>query len=240
MLNSGNYPIRIAPHTRVDHTDSDECILLQRLSEGDRAAFWLLWNQHQAYLYRRCLGWTGGNRTHAEEALSQASLKAWAKLPNSAAKIANPKAWLIRLTYNLCVDLQRQRNRRAFGVENVEELTTSATEATISNFESPESAVLRREMGEQIRRAIDELPPRLRYPFVMRFCREMSYADIAQQLDLSNSNARKRIQQARSVLQKQLAPYIADTPGESLRNRSSSSSKKLNRKKFTKSDRPSS
>jgi RNA polymerase sigma factor (sigma-70 family) len=218
--------------TRSDRTNPDEQILLKRLSEGDRSAFWLLWNQHQAYLYRRCLGWTGGNRTYAEEALSQASLKAWAKLPNSAAKITHPKAWLIRLTYNLCIDLQRQRNRSAFGVENVEELTASATDVTLSNFESPESAVLRREMGEQIRRAIDELPPRLRYPFVMRFCREMSYADIAQQLDLSNSNARKRIQQARSLLQKQLAPYVAE--------RASSPNQKLKTKKFTKSDRSSS
>lgn len=212
--------------------DSEEKILLERLSQGDRAAFWLLWNQHQQYLYRRCLGWTGGNRTYAEEVLGQASLKAWEKLPNSAAKIVNPKAWLIRLTYHLCIDLQRQRNRSAFGVENIEELTLSATEATISNFESPESTLLRREMGEQIRRAIEELPPQLRAPFVMRFCREMSYADIAQHLDLSNSNARKRIQQARSRLQKQLAPYVGD--------RSSSPSQKSRTKKFTKSDRPSS
>ncbi|HIK31168.1 MAG TPA: RNA polymerase sigma factor [Oscillatoriales cyanobacterium M59_W2019_021] len=214
------------------HANASDRILLQRLSTGDRAAFWLLWNQHRDYLYRRCLGWTGGNRTHAEEVLSQASLKAWAKLPGFAAQIANPKAWLIRLTYNLCVDWQRQRNRSAFGVENVEELTSSVTDAAISTFESPESMVLRREMGEEIRRAIDELPPRLRYPFVMRFCREMSYADIAQQLDLSNSNARKRIQQARSLLQKQLAPYVGE--------RSHSPIQKSPTKKFTKSDRPSS
>ncbi|MGB7059886.1 MAG: sigma factor-like helix-turn-helix DNA-binding protein, partial [Geitlerinemataceae cyanobacterium] len=79
-----------------------------------------------------------------------------------------------------------------------------------------------------------------RYPFVMRFCREMSYADIAQKLELSNSNARKRIQQARSLLKKQLAPYVADTPGESLHDRPSSPKKTMKTKKFTKSDRPSS
>lgn len=225
MSNAENRPVRSVTRTA-------DRILLQRVSSGDRAAFWLLWNQHRDYLYRRCLGWTGGNSTHAEEVLSQASLKAWSKLPGFATKIANPKAWLIRLTYNLCVDLQRQRNRSAFGVENVEELTSSVTDVAISTFESPESMVLRREMGEEIRRAIDELPPRLRYPFVMRFCREMSYADIAQQLDLSNSNARKRIQQARSLLQKQLAPYVGAL--------SHSTNKKLPAKKFTKSDRPSS
>lgn len=214
---------------KVDRADSEEKLLLQRLSEGDRAAFWLLWNQHQAYLYRRCLGWTGGNRTYAEEVLSQASLKAWAKLPESAAKIVNPKAWFIRLTYHLCIDLQRQRNRSAFGVENIEELTASATAATLSNFESPESSLLRQEMGEQIRHAIEQLPPNLRAPFVMRFCREMSYADIAQHLNVSNSNARKRIQQARSRLQKQLAPYIESARCPSQKSRHS---------KFTKGDRP--
>lgn len=239
MSNAGNRPMQSVTST-ARHTDANDRVLLQRLSTGDRAAFWLLWNQHRDYLYRRCLGWTGGNRTHAEEVLSQASLKAWSKLPDFAAKIANPKAWLIRLTYNLCVDWQRQRNRSAFGVDNVEELTSSVTDAAISTFESPESMALRREMGEEIRRAIDELPPRLRYPFVMRFCREMSYADIAQQLDLSNSNARKRIQQARSLLQKQLAPYVGDTPRSSLRERSNSTNQKSPTKKFTKSDRPSS
>ena len=46
----------------------------------------------------------GGNSTDAEDALSRAMLEAWEKVQKYAAgDIANFKAWLTRLTHNLCV-----------------------------------------------------------------------------------------------------------------------------------------
>jgi RNA polymerase sigma-70 factor (ECF subfamily) len=39
--------------------------------QKDCADFWLLWQEHQNYLYHRCLGWMGGNPTEAEDALSR-------------------------------------------------------------------------------------------------------------------------------------------------------------------------
>ena len=193
----------------TNQTEPEDVRLLKSLSQGDRTAFWLLWKRHQTYLYCRCLTWMGGNSTDAQEALSQATLKAWDKLPIYAEKINNPKAWLTRMTHNLCVDMHRKRNRGARGMESIEDVAGGEDNAVTSNFESPESVVLRRELELYTRRAINALPPKLRNPFILRFYQEMSYPDIAENLELSLDNAYKRIQKAREILQKRLNKYLS-------------------------------
>ncbi|WP_293064131.1 RNA polymerase sigma factor [Okeania sp. SIO2B3] len=69
------------------------------------SVFWQQWQEHQDYLYRCCIKWMGGNPTQAEDALSMAMLKAREKIQHSTKAIENFKAWLVKLTYNLCMDL---------------------------------------------------------------------------------------------------------------------------------------
>ena len=95
--------ISLPTGARPDLTQISEQILLKRLAHGDRTVFWQLWERYQPYLYRCCLRWMGGNPADAEDACSRAMLKAWDKLPKYAAKLINLKAWLARLTHNLCV-----------------------------------------------------------------------------------------------------------------------------------------
>ena len=181
--------------------------LLKCVARGDSAAFWKLWEGYQQYLYYVCLRQMGGIHEDAEDALSRSMLKAWGELPNYAREIHNLKAWLTKLTYNLCVDIHRERKRCLRGAENIEEITSQAPVAW-RMIESPEDALLNREMSSYIRRAVDDLPLRLREPFMLRFFQGTAYRDIAQQLSLSADNVRKRIQQARAILQEKLNHYL--------------------------------
>ena len=177
--------------------------------EDIEKAFWQLWQQNRDDLYRCCLKWMGGNPTDAEEVLSRAMLKAWDKLPDYAEKITNLRAWLTRLTHNLCIDIQRESRRKAMQMEDIEEVAARGSSAVISGLNSPEEALLHHELGQYIRRAIDTLPSRLRTPFVLRYWHQIAYQDIAQQLALSLNNVYKRIQQARDILQKRLSRYLS-------------------------------
>ena len=149
----------------------------------------------------------GGNRANAEEALSMAMLKARSKWPQYADKVTNPKAWLTRLTHNLCVDLHRAHRREAISVDNFEEVVTKVVAQT--DISSPKTALLKQELRTYLHQIITDLPPQLHQPFVLRFLQEQSYRDIAHQLLISEDNARKRVQQARSILRKQLKRYLA-------------------------------
>ncbi|NER34092.1 MAG: RNA polymerase sigma factor [Oscillatoria sp. SIO1A7] len=188
--------------------DPEDLRLLNNFSRGDESSFWQLWSRHQKHLYGCCLELMKGNRWEAEEALSEATIKAWDKLPKYAEKITNIKGWLTRLTLNICLEMHRQRKRRAQKVESIEAMAVADNEAIASNLDSPDDAILRREMAAHIRCAIETLPSRLSEPFILRFCQEKSYPAIAKQLGLSESNVRKCIQQARAILQEQLNRYL--------------------------------
>jgi RNA polymerase sigma-70 factor (ECF subfamily) len=189
--------------------------LLGNRSQSDSTDFWQLWGQHQDYLYQRCLTWMGGNHEDAQEALSRATIKAWEKWQDYSGKITNPKAWLIQLTRNLCMDMHRERNRGARGVESLENLAEAEQEYVASSISSPESELLCCEKDNHIRRAINALPTNVRIPFILRYDEEMSYSEIAAKLALSSEKVRKLIQQARVILRKQLNKYFSDRDNSS-------------------------
>jgi len=186
--------------------------------QGDGTDFWQLWVQYQGYLYQRCLSCMKGNSTDAQEALSRASIKAWEKWLDYAGKIANPRAWLARLTHNLCMDMHRERRREATDIEKIEKIAMAEDKYVAFSAPSPELAVLERERDVCIRDAIDALPANVRIPFMLRYDREMSYSDIAQQLASSNDSVRKRVQQARAILKTQLNKYFSELDNSSRSN----------------------
>ncbi|MBE9212016.1 RNA polymerase sigma factor [Plectonema cf. radiosum LEGE 06105] len=182
--------------------------------QKDCADFWLLWQEHQNYLYHRCLGWMGGNPTEAEDALSRAMLKASEKVQEYAGKITNYKGWLTRLTHNLCVDIHRQHSRSANQVEDIEAIGDE--QALVCSEDTPEIILETQEKNIQIRRAIENLPSRLRETFALHFYQQLSYREIAQQQEISYDNVCKRISQARKILREELREYFI---GEDERDR---------------------
>jgi len=183
-------------------------------SDDFSAAFWQLWEQYQDELYRCCIKWIGGNPTDAEDALSRAMLKAWEKVQQYAGKITNFKAWLTRLTHNLCVDIHRERSRGANRVEDIEGYASGEKQELVSFEDTPESAVETDERRIVIRRAIDNLPTRLRETFILHFYQELSHQEIVEQQGISYQNVCKRISQARAILRKELREYFIGEDGK--------------------------
>ncbi len=180
--------------------------------------FWQQWEQHQDYLYRCCLKWMDGNAANAEDVLSRAMLKAFEKTRDCIDAIANLKAWLTRLTYNLCMDVHRENKRMRDSVESWEVMIEKGEEGLVSLYHSPGSIALRSELATIIHRAIDNLPALLREPFILYFIEEKSYLEIAQELGISYDNLRKRISQARKILQKPLARYLSGSNNSRLKS----------------------
>lgn len=178
--------------------------LLRSFGDGDIDAFWRLWDLHHGHLYHLCLWQMGGVHDDAEEALSRAMLRAFEKLPGNSHQIQNFRAWLSKLTLNLCVDVHRERTRQIRRLKSIEDLWFGASELLTAVANSPEEAFLSREIFGHLCDEVDDLPLPLREPFVLRFFQEMDYRDIATRLILSTENVRKRIQQARGILRERL------------------------------------
>lgn len=187
--------------------------LLRCVAEGNTVAFWVLWDLHKGHLYHLCLWQMGGVREDAEDALSRAMLKALEKLPNNACEIENFKAWMRRLTLNLCVDMHRERSRQVRRLESIENSLPGASDRVVADTASPEKGLVNREVFAHVCSAVESLPPRLREPFVLRFFQEMDYREIAECLILSTDNVRKRIQQARDILRAELNRFLQGSAG---------------------------
>ena len=179
----------------------EERILLGSLSGGDREAFWPLWLEHRLHLYSVCLRQMRGSKADALDAVSRSMLLAFRKLPAHATKIENLQAWLTRLTRNVCADIRREQLRLSAGRNGVDIDEIVAEEAGAADpSPSPEEVALSNETRIRLQRAIDSLPPLLRGVAQMRFLHEASYEAIASTLSITEPTARKRVQQARTVL----------------------------------------
>jgi RNA polymerase sigma-70 factor (ECF subfamily) len=179
----------------------EERILLRSLSGGDREAFWPLWLEHRLHLYSVCLRQMRGSKADALDAVSRSMLLAFRKLPAHATKIENLQAWLTRLTRNVCADIRREQLRLSAGGNGVDIDEIVAEEIGAADpSPSPEEVALSNETRIRLQRAIDSLPPLLRGVAQMRFLHEASYEVIASTLSITEPTARKRVQQARTVL----------------------------------------
>lgn len=181
---------------------------LRRLSLGDGSAFWLIWQAHQDNLHAVCRRYLR-NGADAEDALSNAMMRAFDALPRHAERISNLRGWLVRLTSNVCIDMLREQKRLQTGWS---ESVGEDTAVIASNRVNLESEYIREELGRTTVDALNELPDRLKLPLVMRYLDRLPYKKIACRLGIREDNTRKRIQLARDFLRERLAKAgIADT-----------------------------
>ena len=192
----------------VSRIEINEQFLISRLAQGDESAFWNLWGQYRSYLRICCLRWLGTSRHEVDDALSRAGIKALHGLLNNGHNITHLKGWLSRLTHNICIDIIRERNRHRKSLYRIGELAEIGEWHHAYSPPTAEEALLQREMSKAVRRVVKILPCRLQLPSMMRFFQEMPYQDIARQLKITPANARKRIQQARAIIQEQINPYL--------------------------------
>jgi RNA polymerase sigma-70 factor (ECF subfamily) len=180
----------------IESTDGE---LMGRMAQGDRQAFAALVERHQrsllAYLARLC-----GSGDRAEE-LAQES---FVRLFQAAAGYRDEGRllpYLFRIGTNLLRSEERRRRRWRVMLPLV---TTS------NGHHAPalgETAVLRGELQQRVRRELQRLPFRYRVPLVLFEIEDWSYADIAALLDCRQGTIKSRIHRGRERLRKALASY---------------------------------
>jgi RNA polymerase sigma-70 factor (ECF subfamily) len=161
--------------------------------------FWQVWLSHREHLLRLGLQWMRGNRADAEDVLSQTKIKAALRFGTSPLALRDPKAWLSRLLYNVCMDVYR---RRAYMEETGNlALEEGAGEVHLAHPQpSPEKFLLDHEAFRAVRRGLDELPPEWRRALIERCIHCRSYQEIAEEAATTQANIRKRVQLARAFL----------------------------------------
>lgn len=182
---------------------------MRQSRQDQTGGFVEVWTRHAPDLYRACLRWTSGRRDLAQEGLARAALIAVQKYSLHRPAAASVRAWLFQLARNACMEIHRERRRHS--VEPLVETSFALRSVTLPDARpeetTPERSMLLDERRAVLRRAIAELPPRLRVPLELHVLDGMSYLEVARSLGLLDATLRKRMQQARDALRNSLEDY---------------------------------
>ena len=140
------------------------------------------------------------SRENAEDATSEVFLKLQHSIDTYDGSIPFAR-WLLRVAGNHCIDALRRRQRGRQVIVEVEDATVIEAPSTEL---SPLGAVIRMEERSQVRDAIARLPVNFRVPLVLRYYSELSYDEIAQQLDLRRNYVAALIFRAKQELRRKL------------------------------------
>lgn len=142
----------------------------------------------------------------AEDLVQDAMLKAF-RFYESFEAGTNMKAWLLRILTNTFINRYRRsvRERRVFdGALAVPVGEGVMSQAAMRGLTSPIADAQRRLLGEEIQRAVDELPEDHRVMILLADVEELSYKEIADIVGCPVGTVMSRLHRARKSLQKSL------------------------------------
>lgn len=204
---------RQAAEDLASHTDGEARlaadVLVKKAQQGDDAAFGVLVETYERFVYHtalRVLRMCGGRAEDGEDVAQNAFMKAWRSLSSFRGDCAF-STWLYRITVNCARDHCRMESRHpttslnAAGDDEEEfQIDVPVTEGD----EVPEDAMDRKETVRLVRQAIGELPADMRAVILLRDIEELSYADIAALLKLEVGTVKSRLNRARMALKEAL------------------------------------
>ncbi|HEY2499203.1 MAG TPA: sigma-70 family RNA polymerase sigma factor [Candidatus Angelobacter sp.] len=186
-----------------------ESELIQRVCDGDQDAFYELLRPYERAIFvaaRTVLY----NDADAEEAAQEAVLKAFTHIGSFRGE-SKFSTWLIQITINESRMKLRKQHRHLY--ESVDEPRSDEEgDYWPKDFadwrEIPSEALDRKELRQTLGKAMDSLAPKYRQVLILRDVQNLSVAETAKLLGISESNVRTRLLRARLQMRDALAPGI--------------------------------
>ena len=162
---------------------------------GDQEAYAEIVYLYQDPVYNLCYRMLGGHE-EAEDATQEAFLRAHRNLQRFD-QARSFKTWIMSIASNHCVDRLRKRRLRFVSLDDE---PTAAALALRSADPIPEQATLLGERREFIQELLQQLEHDYRLPIVLRYWYDYSYAEIAQEMETTESAVKSRLFRARRRL----------------------------------------
>ena len=173
--------------------------LIEQCLSGDQVAWDTIVRQNWRKVFNVAYKFVG-KHDEAEDLTQDIFLKIFKAL-NTFDRRANFQTWIISISRNLCIDHYRSvRKERQTIAREVD--TTDLQPA--SRERTPYALAEHRDLRAQLKQALETLPSTLRTAVVLRDLQELSYQEIADQLQLPEGTVKSRINRGRLELARQL------------------------------------
>jgi RNA polymerase sigma-70 factor (ECF subfamily) len=186
-------------------------LLVRRMLRGDQRAFSEFFDASFPGLYRFALVRLGYDADAAEEAAQAALCKAVAKLHTYRGEAAL-FTWLCTICRREIGVLSQRRGRRELALTRLDDSpeVRAALDALAASEEMPEGELLRKELGDLVRLALDNLPSRYAAVLEWKYIDGESVREIAHRLELGQKAAESTLTRARGAFREAFATLCGE------------------------------
>ncbi len=184
---------------------SDHELIRRIVRRGDKEAADKLFDRYYreiyAFVYRQC-----GEKELAMDLTQEVMIAAFQGLPGYDVRKASFRTWLYRVAANRITDHYRSRRHR----EAAAEIPLEETVEEAGTEEDVLSQLERRDRIRQVMEIVSACPLSWVQVFELRAFEEMSFAEIARELDVSESTVKTRWFTMIRRIRKELGSHDAD------------------------------
>jgi RNA polymerase sigma-70 factor (ECF subfamily) len=188
-----------------EQVPEDERALIDAVRAGSEPAFFALFREHYQVLCRYAYRYVA-SRAIAEELVSDVFLRVWSQRERLEVR-GRVRAYLYGAVRNLAIDFLRR--------ERVEQrlLLAGGREHPVfgaSRSSGVEEQLASEELAAAMQRAVDELPPRARQVFLLRWQRHLTNAQVAASLGIAVKTVEMHMTRALDALRAALPDGLRD------------------------------
>ena len=172
--------------------------LVRMAKNGDETAFARLLNRYKDAIYFMLLKMVN-NRNDAEDLTLEAFGKAFKNLHQYSPTYAF-STWLFKIASNNCIDFLRKKKGSYIPIESDNQSENNEQIKLKSKELNPEEKLIRKQKAILLHKVVRRLKPRYRALVELRYFREFTYEEIAQELDLPLGTVKAQLFRAREML----------------------------------------
>jgi RNA polymerase sigma-70 factor, ECF subfamily len=204
---TGSTTVAPARRQSLDVKTARECELMRRVIAGETELFYELIRPYERGVFLAAVS-VLGNDADAEDAAQEAVLKAYKNLAHFRQE-SKFSTWLIQIAINEAkMKLRKDRRHLYDSLDNSQQ--TPDGDYIPTDFadwrEIPSEALEQRELREALNKALKSLPEKYRTILVLRDVQQMSIAETAEVLGITEENVKTRTSRARLRMRDLMAP----------------------------------
>jgi RNA polymerase sigma-70 factor (ECF subfamily) len=154
--------------------------LIKRVLSGDTRAYGVLYERYLDEIYRYVYYRVAKNSLETEDLTQVVFIKAWDVILQDRAENYNFRALIYQIAHNLVIDRWRTLKTELLIDEQLME----------GAIPKPEQQIIMNEESDELVRVIRELEPKLQEVVICRFINELSHAETARSLGLTEGYVR--------------------------------------------------
>lgn len=192
--------MEVVAKTNLSKKALNDYELVKRATNGDQLAYGVLMDRYRNAIYHLMLKMCN-NPEDSHDLTIEAFGKAFIKLPSYVPRYAF-STWLYKIAINNCIDHVRKKRLNVFSIDEPMHEENDQTFST--NLEAyclnPEDEIIRDQRLCQVRNLVKQLNKKYRLMIELRFFEELSYDEIANELNIPLGTVKAQLYRAKEIL----------------------------------------